>query len=121
MRATKDEVTTVLAAGDASIRGLDWDGMRVVIMKVLAGTDFAPLLKGLPDDRCPCPHWGYVLKGRLRIEDGDGQYAIETGDVFYLPPGHTEFAEVDSECFEVSPSTLNQTVVDAVRKNAGLD
>jgi hypothetical protein len=120
MHASQQEMTTVLAAGDASIRGLDWDGMRVVIMKIPAGTDFTPLLKGLPGDRCPCPHWGYVLKGRLRIEDGDGEYAIEAGDVFYLPPGHTAFAEVDSECFEVSPSALNQTFVEAVRKNTRL-
>ena len=23
-----------------------------------------PLVKGLPGDACPCPHWGYVVKGR---------------------------------------------------------
>ena len=27
--------------------------------------DASPLLRGLPDDRCPCPHWGYVFTGRL--------------------------------------------------------
>src|SRR5215216_2904914 len=27
--------------------------------------DQTPLLKGLPDDRCQCPHWGYVLEGSL--------------------------------------------------------
>ena len=26
--------------------------------------DATPLLKGLPDDRCQCPHWGYVVSGR---------------------------------------------------------
>ena len=38
------------------------------LISVPAGTDFGPLLKGLPNDRCPCPHWGYVLKGRLRVD-----------------------------------------------------
>jgi hypothetical protein len=26
--------------------------------------DHAPLMKGLPDGRCQCPHWGYILKGQ---------------------------------------------------------
>ena len=28
-----------------------------------AGTDIAPLLKGLKDDGCHAPHWGYMLPG----------------------------------------------------------
>jgi hypothetical protein len=28
-----------------------------------AGTDIAPLLKGLKDDLCQSPHWGYMLAG----------------------------------------------------------
>ena len=31
-----------------------------------AGTDIAPLLKGLKDDACHAPHWGYMLAGRAR-------------------------------------------------------
>ena len=30
-----------------------------------ADADLAPLFEGLPDDRCQCPHWGYVLRGKL--------------------------------------------------------
>ena len=30
-----------------------------------ADADLADLFKGLPDDRCQCPHWGVVLKGKL--------------------------------------------------------
>ncbi|MFC7009644.1 hypothetical protein [Halalkalicoccus salilacus] len=29
-----------------------------------AKTDLTPLLEGLEDDLCQCPHWGYVLKER---------------------------------------------------------
>ena len=28
-----------------------------------AGTDIAPLLKGLEDDLCQYPHWGYLIEG----------------------------------------------------------
>ena len=32
------------------------------------------LLEGLPNDSCPCPHWGYMLKGsmHIRYDGGDG-------------------------------------------------
>ncbi|MGW0859709.1 PspA-associated protein PspAA, partial [Streptomyces sp. NPDC002690] len=29
------------------------------------GTDMGPALVGLPGDLCSCPHWGYMLKGKL--------------------------------------------------------
>ena len=43
---------------------------------------------GLPDDPCPCPHWGYVLRGRLTYRFPDREEVFEAGDAFYLPPGH---------------------------------
>ena len=30
-----------------------------------ADAELAPLFVGLPDDRCQCPHMGYVIKGKL--------------------------------------------------------
>ena len=33
--------------------------------------DATPLLKGLPDDRCQCPHWGYVLNGKITFARSD--------------------------------------------------
>jgi len=50
--------------------------------------DGTPLLKGLPDDRCQCPHWGYVIKGRLIFRYPDREETCEAGDAFYAPPGH---------------------------------
>jgi hypothetical protein len=52
-----------------------------------ADVDMRPLLHGLPDDRCPCPHWGYVLRGRLVFTVADYQETFEAGDGFYVPPG----------------------------------
>ncbi len=43
-----------------------------------AGTVVAPLFQGLPDDRCQCPHWGYVIKGELRYRFASHEVA---GDV----------------------------------------
>ena len=50
--------------------------------------DGTPLLKGLPDDRCQCPHWGYVISGKLIFRYADREEVFEAGDAFYTPPGH---------------------------------
>src|SRR5579862_10061408 len=50
--------------------------------------DHTPLLKGAPDDRCQCPHWGYVLAGRLTDRFADHEETVHAGEAFYLPPGH---------------------------------
>ena len=41
------------------------DGYTVSFTSVLEDIDATPFMKGLPDDRCQCPHWGYVLKGKM--------------------------------------------------------
>jgi mannose-6-phosphate isomerase-like protein (cupin superfamily) len=47
-----------------------------------------PLMKGLPNDRCQCPHWGYVVNGKMTFRYADREEVFETGDAFYTPPGH---------------------------------
>jgi mannose-6-phosphate isomerase-like protein (cupin superfamily) len=107
----------LLEAGDATIRGADWDDMRVAIVSVPAGTDFGPLLEGHPNDRCPSPHWGYVLKGRLKIQSDDGEEILRGGDVYYLPAGHTGVAMEDTEFLEVSPPEKHQRFLDVAHRN----
>lgn len=117
MRATKNELPVLLEAGPATVRGVDWGAMRVGVVSVPAGTDFAPLLSGLLDDRCQGPHWGYVLKGRLRVEYASSEETVSTGDFIYLPPGHTAVAEEDTEFLEVTPVHLHQQFVDNALRN----
>ena len=51
-----------------------WDGgYSVGFEKYTADADLAPLFVGLPDDRCQCPHWGYVIRGRVMFTYADGQ------------------------------------------------
>ena len=65
MRASRDELPILFGEDPAVIRGADWGDLRAMIVSLPAGTDLAPLLKGLPNDLCPCPHWIYVIKGRI--------------------------------------------------------
>ena len=46
--------------------GTEWrgelDGYTTSFVEVAADADLTELLKGLPDDACPSPHWGYVFR-----------------------------------------------------------
>lgn len=77
-----------------------------------ADADLAPLFTGLPDDRCQCPHWGYVIEGKVTFTFADGhQETYEAGDAYYAPPGHTPHLYAGSEVVEFSPSDeLAQTM-----------
>ena len=89
------------------------DGYTVNFVTFRQDVDATPLLKGLPGDRCPCPHWGYVLKGRLTYRFADREEVFEAGDAFYLPPGHVPVAEAGSELVQFSPAA-ELRAVDAV-------
>jgi hypothetical protein len=116
MRATRDELPILFENGPVIIYGADWGGMRSMINVLPAGTDLAPVLKGLPNDLCPCPHWGYMIKGRIRIRYADREEILQTGDLFYLPPGHTPLVEEDCEFVEFSRPEEYQPVVDHVER-----
>src|SRR6476659_4561727 len=64
------------------------DGYRIGFATFHQDIDGTPLMKGLPDDMCQCPHWGYVLAGRVTFRFADRDETYEAGDAFYTPPGH---------------------------------
>jgi hypothetical protein len=66
--------------------------------------DGAPLLKGLPDDRCSCPHWGYVTKGKVTFHFADHDETYVEGDAYYVPPGHTPEVVGGTEYVQFSPA-----------------
>jgi hypothetical protein len=81
------------------------------------GLDLAPLFRGLPDDLCQCPHWGYLLRGRVRVTYADHEEVIESGDCFYMPAGHLPHFEEDSEWIMFSPRGAHKETAEAVRRN----
>src|SRR5207253_10249483 len=46
-----------------SSRYADWGGITVAFEKAHAGEDASALVRGLPDDRCQAPHWGFLFSG----------------------------------------------------------
>ena len=94
--------------------GTEWraelDGYTVSMVAVGADTDLTELLKGLPGDQCPSPHWGVVTRGSLWFRHGDREEVIGAGDAFYVSPGHTAGASEDTEFVIFSPGEVMATV-----------
>jgi ethanolamine utilization protein EutQ (cupin superfamily) len=86
------------------VRGQDWGGTTSAYMEYPAGLDFGPLLAGLEGDHCQCPHWGYVIEGRIRVSYQDGtEELVNAGDIYYWPSGHTIVVEEAVRMVEFSP------------------
>ena len=77
------------------------------------GVDTTPLFEGLEGNLCQCPHWGYVLKGRITTTDANGaRETVNADDLFYWPPGHNVSVESDAEIVMFSPQREHTDVID---------
>ena len=76
-----------------------------------ADADLAELFRGLPDDRCQLPRWGYVLGGMITFRFSDREETYIAGDAYYVPPGHTPVHYAGAEVVEFSPTKeLGETI-----------
>lgn len=82
-----------------------------------ADADLTPLFVGLPDDRCQCAHWGYVVKGKVTFKTADGDETFHSGDAYYVGPGHTPVLYAGTEVIEFSPTERLQQMLEVVEKN----
>jgi hypothetical protein len=92
-------------------------GYTVAFETYTADADPAEVFKGLPDDRCQCEHWGYVIKGKVGFRTSDGEETFETGDAYYMPAGHTPVLYAGTEIIEFSPTKDLQQTMDVVSQN----
>src|SRR5687768_5791835 len=111
MRIAKDQVDVKMEIPGAVIRQRTEFGDAGGFSKISgeyftlsAGVDTTPLLQGLAGNSCQCPHWGFVLRGRLTTTDANGvQETVNADDLFYWPPGHNVRVEADAEIIMFSP------------------
>jgi hypothetical protein len=85
-------------------RYVDLDGYTVGFEIYRADVDPAEFFRGLPDDRCQCPHWGVVLAGTITFRYADKTETYVAGDAYYAPPGHTPVVTHGTEVIEFSPT-----------------
>lgn len=112
------DLPSVISDGALQVRGEDHDGMTIAHFALPAGTDLRPALKGLPGDLCQCPHWGYMLKGTVRMHTADGTHDYTAGQVFHWAPGHAPEALDDCEYIDFSPSAELGRVVEHIISGA---
>jgi hypothetical protein len=92
-------------------------GYTVGFESYSADMDAAPIFQGLPDDRCQCPHWGYVVKGKVGFRYADREETYEAGDAYYAPAGHTPIVYQGGEVVEFSPTDKLGRTMEVVKKN----
>ncbi|WP_436345188.1 cupin domain-containing protein [Natronorubrum sp. FCH18a] len=120
MQQAKEDIPTKIDTPDAIARqqmgfgtARGYGEISGEYFTLASGTDITPLLEGLEDDTCQCPHWGYVLEGTLTVRYADESEETDAaGDLFYWPPGHTVSAEADSEIILFSPQDEHAAVLD---------
>jgi hypothetical protein len=117
--APLQEMETIVASSAAVWKQARWGEMRVGYETYLTDFDDAELLRGLPDDRCQCPHWGYLISGRMTVRYADHEEVVEAGEAYYMAPGHTIFVEADTVLVEFSPWEQFQQLTAIAEKNLG--
>ena len=90
--------------GVAIDRSSQLDGYTVNFVTITKTHDLSPMLASLPGGNCSCPHWGYVLNGRVVVRYADREETLEAGDAFYMAPGHAPEAEEGTELVQFSPT-----------------
>ena len=117
-KVSKDSASQAVDHGPVMDKSEQLDGYTVNFVTFRQDVDATPLLKGLPDDRCQCPHWGYVTKGRLVYRFGDREETFEAGEAFYAPPGHVPVQhEPGTEIVQFSPTQELREVETVMARN----
>jgi hypothetical protein len=116
-KVSKDTASQVEDMGVMEGRYENLDGYVVGFEHFREDADATPLFKGLPDDRCQSPHWGYVVGGSVTFKYADHDETYETGDAYYAPPGHIPVIKGGTEVIEFSPAELYGQTMEAVARN----
>jgi len=114
---SRDEAQNVENVAGLQRRFGEVDGYTVSFETYAEDKDYAPLVKGLPGDRCPSPHWGLVLSGKLIYRYGDREDVITAGQAFYARPGHTAWLAAGTELVKFSPTEQLQGTFRVTRDN----
>ena len=124
MRMAKEEVDIKMEIPGAVIRQRTDFGDATGLGKISgeyfslsAGVDTTPLFQGLEGNLCQCPHWGYVVRGKVTFRYAEHDEVYESGDAYYAPPGHVPFISADTEIVEFSPTGDYEQTMEVVGRN----
>jgi hypothetical protein len=116
-KASRATASRVEDAGVMEGRYEELGGYTVGFETFREDADGEPLFKGLPDDRCQSPHWGYVVRGAITFRFADHDETYESGDAYYAPPGHVPAVTAGTEVVEFSPTEEYGRTMEVVARN----
>jgi len=103
-KISKDGAPTVDDFGPATDSSGPLDDYTVDFVTIRQDHSLADLLRGLPGDSCPCPHWGYLFTGKITVTYADRVEYFLAGDAFLMSPGHVPAVEAGTEFVQFSPT-----------------
>jgi hypothetical protein len=121
MHVSKAELPAMVL-GEYEGRTVDAGEFRIAFESMPAHfpPDASPF-KGLPDDRCQCDHWGYLLEASFHVSYLDGpDEVVQAGDAYHRRPGHFVQSLEPVELIELSPVEEHDRTMATVARNAGL-
>jgi hypothetical protein len=123
MARTREDEAPILVDNPVIIgRYADLGDFTVAFETYPGDADGTPVFRGLPDDRCQCPHWGTVVSGRLTMRFADHEESYGAGDAYYATPGHVPLVAAGTEIVEFSPTAaLQQTMAVVAANMAAMD
>jgi hypothetical protein len=114
-RATASQAVS-LEGLDVRTEDLD-GGYTVCFESHSADADRAPWFRGLPDNRCQVPRWGYVVEGMTTFRFADREETYVAGDAYYVPPGHIPVHHAGAIIVEFSPTDELHATIGVVMDN----
>jgi hypothetical protein len=98
MRAAPRDLPVLVEAPGMASRFARLGEVDVAVETMAGGRDATEAFhRAFPDGRCPVPHWGYLIRGRMRVSYPDHEEVISAGEVWYMPAGHIPATEEDVE------------------------
>jgi hypothetical protein len=116
-KASKQTASQVEDMGVMEGRYEELGGYMVGFETFREDADATLLFKGLPDDRCQSPHWGYVVAGKVTFRYADHDEVYEGGDAYYAPPGHIPVVTAGTEVIEFSPTEEYGRTMEVLSRN----
>jgi hypothetical protein len=116
-KASKQTASRVQDMGVMEGRYEELGGYTLAFESFREDADATALFKGLPDDRCQSPHWGYVLQGKVTFRYADRDEVYEAGDGYYAPPGHVPVVTAGTEVVEFSPTEEYGQTMEVLSRN----
>lgn len=74
---------------------------------------------GSPTTGVSAPIGAMSSRGRVTFTSADGEETFETGDAYYVAPGHTPILFAGTEVVEFSPTAELQETLTVVERNMG--